>query len=562
MKVFSTAAVVGQAFKNAGRVKEIVSVFVRYGFAEVIQRIKLSGFVPAKASENPSSKHLPTEKRLRLAFEELGPTFVKFGQLLASRPDLLPQHVVEEFQVLQDNVKALPYEVIESHLEEQLKVSMGTVFESFEEQPLAAASIAQVHGAILQSGERVAVKVQRPGIDRVVQNDISILRGLAELLERYVPETRLFNPRGMVEEFFYSMQQELDFHVESNNIRKIKKNLEDLKNIRIPTVYSQWCTGKVLILERIEGIRVSDREAILAANINPSDLVESGCDAFFHMVLEDGIFHGDLHAGNLFAQPGGAIGIVDFGIVGRLSKRIKESVTTMFIAIMDEDYESLASEYVYLSQSTGETDINLLQKDLMDLISPYIGMAIGDVNIGHILMKSTSVAARHHLRVPRELMLLFKAIVTIEGLGKKLDPSFDLLQVGTRLARQALSARYSREQILKDLVVVGRDLQQLIEIVPRLSKRFLRKWSQNGFAFETRSKDVVRLARAVEVLGLAAVQSAFGLALYALGIFLWSHDTGPALLNIPTAGPVAILAGTIVFISAGLSLRGRINKEK
>ncbi|MCB0403980.1 MAG: AarF/ABC1/UbiB kinase family protein [Bdellovibrionales bacterium] len=548
MKVLGTAQVVTQTFKNAGRMRDIVGVFVAHGFADLVHRLRLTKFLPEKYRVNPDFQQLPIPERLRLAFEKLGPSFVKFGQLLATRPDLIPDAYVEEFQKLQDRVSTVPFDEIRKQIESELGQKVEDSFESIDQAPLAAASIAQVHSAVLKTGERVVIKVQRPGIDKTVSNDISILRGLAVLMERYLPETKLFNPTGMVDEFFRSIHQELDFHVEANNIRKIKKNLVGMKQVAIPVVYGDLSTARILVLERFEGVRFSDREAILAGNIKPAEIIETGCDAFFHMVLQDGIFHGDLHAGNLFVLKDGRIGIIDFGMVGRLSKRIKESVTTMFIAIMDEDYESLASEYTYISHMTGESDLNRLQKDLMDLISPYIGMAIGEVNIGHILMRSTAVAAQHNLRVPRELMLLFKAIVTIEGLGKKLDPTFDLLSVGNRLAKQALSSRYSKEQVLKDMVVVGRDLQHLAETLPRTAKRFLRKWSQDGFVFETSSKDTQLLANSVKASAHVLALSALGVCLFALGTVFLILNHGPFLWGVPIPATLTLVVAVSVML--------------
>ena len=255
MKVISTATNLAQAFKNAGRVSEIVRVLVKHGFIDLLHRMNLSRFLGEREVVDPSYAALPVPERLRLSFEELGPTFVKLGQLLATRSDLIPEAYVDEFSKLQDNVTTVPFEEIRVFLESDLKAPIQDVFSEFENAPKAAASIAQVHFAILKSGEKVAVKIQRPGIDKIIQNDISILRGLAVLLEKYIPEVEPFNPVGLVEEFFQSILYELDFRVESNNIRKIKYNLRELEKISIPKVYEAFSSSKVLILERFEGIR-------------------------------------------------------------------------------------------------------------------------------------------------------------------------------------------------------------------------------------------------------------------------------------------------------------------
>jgi ubiquinone biosynthesis protein len=550
MKIFQTASTLTQAFKNAGRVREIMTVLVKHGFWDVMHRMQLSRFLPTKDKENPTYASLPVAQRLRMSFEELGPTFVKLGQLLATRSDLIPEEFVEEFEKLQDQVPAVPYSEIEKFLSTEWKSGLDSVFSEFDREPIAAASIAQVHGARLKTGEKVAVKIQRPGIEKTLHSDISILRGLAALLDKYVPETKPFNPIGLVDEFFQSILYELDFRVESNNIRKIQENLKELSQIVIPKVYAEHGTARVLVLERFEGIRFSDREAIVAEKIDPHVIIEAGCDAFFHMVMRDGLFHGDLHGGNLFILKDGKIGIIDFGIVGRLSRRVQDGIITMFIAIMDEDYETLANEYLSLCSPGGEVDVNQFQKDLMDTISPYVGMSLGEVNAGKILLRSTSIAAHHRLKVPRELMLLFRAIVTMDGIGKKIDPTFDILTLGTKLARQVITARYSKERLTKDFIILGRDLQDTLSTLPRLLKRFLRVWSHNNFAFETKSKDAAHLVQAVQQFSRHFVVSTAGIALVAVGIAFLLSEKGPTLGNFPLGAIISFGAAAYLFGSS------------
>lgn len=533
MKVISKAAQISQAFKNAGRLKEILGVLVSTGFLDLMNRMKLTSFLPERHSEDPKLKTLPLPVRLRIAFEKLGPGFVKLGQLLASRPDLIPEPFVAEFSKLQDQVATLPFAAIKNQIEKELEKPLEAVFSSFDEVPLAAASIAQVHSAVLVTGQVVAVKVQRPGIDKILHTDISILRGLAGLLEHYVPETRPFNPVGLVEEFFQTILYELDFRIEANNIRKIRAQLQHSKRVIIPEVFADFSTQKVLVLEKFEGIRFSNREAILAQGIDPKSIIEAGADAFFQMVMRHGLFHGDLHAGNLFVLSDGRIGIIDFGIVGRLSRRVQDSIISMFIAIMDEDYETLAIEYVTLCSPTGDTDIVQLQKDLMDTISPYVGLVLGEVNVGKLLLQSTSIAAKHQLKVPRELMLLFKAIMTIDGLAKTLDPDFDILQLGNRLAKEVVASRYSKERVTKDLLILARDLQDTLETFPKLLKRFLRKWSQNGFAIEISQKEASLLPDALMSLAYYALAIATSLVFFVLGTLLWWKGFEPVLFDVP-----------------------------
>lgn len=556
MKVISTATTIGQAFKNAGRVKEILAVLVSHGFADLIHRMKLSRFLPARYVEIPRLQQVPFAERLRNSFEDLGPTFVKLGQLLATRPDLIPENVVEELQKLQDNVVSVPFAEIQKFCESEWKRPLNECFSQFDSEPMAAASIAQVHGAVLNSGERVAVKIQRPGIAPIIHNDISILRGLAQLLERYIPESRPFNPTGLVEEFFHTILEELDFRVEANNIRKIKSNLKSFERISVPVVYAEMSTSRVLVLERFDGIRFSDREKIIAAGIKPADIVELGSEVFFHMVMQDGLFHGDLHPGNLFVLKDGHIGIIDFGIVGRLSRKVQDSIIIMFTSLIDEDYETLAYEYVNLCVPSGQTDLNRLQRDLMDTISPYVGMQLGEVNAGRLLLRSTSIAVRHQLQVPRELMLLFKGMVTIEAMGKKLEPEFDIMSVGNRLSKQVLTSRYSKERLLRDFLVIGRDAQGLVERLPRLMKRFLRIWSQNNFAIETRSPDTADLSLSVRQLAYSGMLSTLATLLFALGITCLVQERPPQLLGLPVVSWLCFIAA-VMMLGRGLLILGK-----
>jgi len=531
MKVISTAANISQAFKNAGRVREILAILVSTGFLDLMNRMKLSRFLPERQTEDPGFKNLPLPMRLRIAFEKLGPGFVKLGQLMASRPDLIPEPFVEEFSKLQDQVATLPFSEIKSQIEEELKRPLNEVFLHFDEQPLAAASIAQVHSAVLKTGQPVAVKIQRPGIDKILHTDISILRGLANLLENYIPETKPFNPQGLVEEFFQTILFELDFRVEANNIRKIKGQLSKSTQVAIPEVFSEYSSQKVLVLEKFDGIRFSEREKIIAEGIDPKKIIETGADAFFQMVMRNGLFHGDLHAGNLFVLTDGRIGIIDFGIVGRLSRRVQDGIISMFIAIMDEDYETLATEYITLCSPDGDTDIALLQKDLMDTISPYVGLVLGEVNVGKLLLQSTSIAAKHKLKVPRELMLLFKAIMTIDGLAKKLDPDFDILQLGNRLAKEVVASRYSKERVTKDLLILARDLQDTLETFPKLLKRFLRKWSHNNFAIEVKSKEAELLPNAILKATYYLVMCVTSIGLLIVGSHFWNKSIEPLIFD-------------------------------
>ena len=364
---------------------------------------------------------------MRMCFEELGPTFVKLGQLLATRPDLVPPEFVEEFKKLQDQVKPLSYSEIKNVVDHQFG-NQGEVFKEFSEQPYAAASIAQVHPAILKDGTEVVVKIQRPGIREVIDDDVSILYMIADLLQKNFEELKVFNPVGIVDEFFRTLELETNFVVEANNIRRFAENFKNEPQIVIPKVYLEYSGRNVLVMEKLEGEPLHSLRDIEDAE--KEKVIKSGIHAFFKMVFKHGLFHGDLHAGNMFILPNQKIGLIDFGVVGRLGSKTTDSIAAMFVALATEDYERLAYEYIDLAPYDERINGDQFARDLRSLIAPYFGLTLKNVNLGHLLMDSTSIAARHHVKVPSELMLFFKAIVTVEGMGRQVIPDFDLLPYG------------------------------------------------------------------------------------------------------------------------------------
>ena len=486
-----TGRQLGQAVKNVQRLGQMIAVFKKYGFMDVVDRLNLGKFLPSKKSETAEkiAEYSP-QKRLRLAFEELGPTFVKLGQLLSTRSDLLPESYIEEFTHLQDQVQPLSFDVVASVIEAELGKKLEDAFLEFKKAPLAAASIAQVHEATLLSGEKVVVKVQRPGIDKIIETDISLLAFVATLLERYIPETRVIGPTTIVAEFFQTLNYELDFVVEANNIKKITENTADTPEVVLPKVYKNLSTHKVLTLEKFEGIRVNDLKALDAAGVDRKKIVEIGAKTFFKWVMMDGLFHGDLHGGNLFILPGNRLGIIDFGIVGRLSQKSRDQLTSMVVSLMTEDYENLCYEYAELGSAGVAIDFDGFQREVRNSLSPYLGLSISEMNVGRILIEATQIATQYQIKVPGDWMLVFKAIVTIEGMGRALDPEFDLLKIGQSLMGDLMKNQYSPQRLSKELTWVAKDSAQLLKILPRQIRWMFRKFNSNDFAFEIKSREL------------------------------------------------------------------------
>ncbi|MEK6554710.1 MAG: AarF/ABC1/UbiB kinase family protein, partial [Bdellovibrionota bacterium] len=394
-----------------------------------------------KIVSNDDALAYTVPERIRLSFEELGPAFVKFGQLLATRPDLVPPEYSEEFKKLHDQVHTLPWPDIKGVLNHHFGQDLSQVFKEFDQTPLAAASIAQVHTATLLNGDKVVVKIQRPGIEAIIEEDLSVLYTLAELIEKYIPEARIYSPLQAVDEFARALELETNFIIEANNVRRFKENFASEPSIKVPEVYAHLSGKRVLVLEALDGIPLSHKNALDQEGISPEQVLKTGLRCYLKMVFSDGLFHGDLHAGNFFVLKNNRIGLIDFGVVGRLNRKTQSSIASMLIALATEDYDRLAYEYVDLAPYSDHVDVDLFARDLRDLISPYYGLTLKNVNVGKLLMDSSGIAAQYRLQLPAELIMFFKSIVTIEGMGRVIMSDFNFLAYSLEFASELMQSR-------------------------------------------------------------------------------------------------------------------------
>jgi ubiquinone biosynthesis protein len=528
-----------------------VGVFAKHGFHNVAERVRLGKFLVERLSAKDGIEKLTAAERVRLSFEELGPTFVKLGQVLASRPDLIPADYVQEFERLHDRVQPLPFETVRAVLEEEFGDRLDDLFASIDSAPLGSASIAQVHAAKLRTGEDVVIKVQRPGIVQTISDDLSVLYMLAELLARYIPETRIYRPVSIVDEFFKTLEFETNFIVEANNLRRFAANFPGEKDPRIPKVHLELTTERVLVMEALKGIPLSQDEALRQPDIDPREVIRCGLRAYLKMVFIDGLFHGDLHAGNFFVYPGNQIGLIDFGVVGRLNPKTQTAIANMLLALSKEDYERLALEYVDLAPFTDRVNLDLFARELRELIAPFYGLTLRNVNLGKLLMSSGSIAARHHLTVPTELMMFFKSIVAIEGLGRRIDRDFDFLSASLEFAGDLAKFQLDPNRMVHDMSEVARESRNFIASLPRQLSFFLRKINSPDHAIRLNIRGLDELRRAVEITrNLLFLGLIIGSLILSASIVFTMPGEPHRLWGLPTVSFVLYLLAAVLSVAA------------
>jgi len=460
--------------KDVARFREIAQVFITHGFGWVVAQLRLrrelqidhQGEDTGRAALNSPD----TGKRLVKALTLLGPTWVKFGQILSTRPDAIPESIIVELQTLQDAVEAIEFADIDSQLQRNLGKEWRSKFERFEEAPLASASIGQVHEAVLLEGQRVVLKIQRPDIRSKIESDLNILHTIAGYLEEAFPEAHIMDLRGMVRGFAKSLAQELDYRTEAGNMDRFRRNFEGHPDVHVPAVYKQLSTDQVLTMEYIDGRKF---DKVIEEGRAPDDLVRRYFNVAYKMLFVDGFFHGDLHPGNILLMEDGRLGLLDCGMVGRLSPSRKEKVIDIIHAVINEDLDLLARTFYSLAIPQGPVDYPAFEADCIALAEQYlVGVPLSQIEIGGLFQQLVEGAARHDVRMPTDFTMMFKAILTTEGLAKALAPDVDPIELARPFITEMITERYSperlKQQAIRDLVAFSGMARSIPTAVPML----------------------------------------------------------------------------------------------
>ena len=482
-----------RTYRNVNRVRQIVNVFLKYGFGKIIDQIHLSGSIPFRRrfrtfGQWPSLKGPTVPERLRMAFTELGPSFIKLAQILSSRPDLITKQFSDEFKKLQDRVPPFPVEEAIGIIEEEIGLPMTRIFSYFDNTPVAAASIAQVHHGRLLDGSDAIVKIQRPGIREQIETDISILKTVAALMERYIPESAFFNPAGIVEEFSRTVRKELDFTEEARNGCRFKRNLQGNPDVYIPKIFAEFTSERIIFMEKIEGVRIDDIQGITRLGLDRVRLAKIGVDAYFKQILEDGFFHADPHAGNIFAMPDGRIAFMDFGIVGRVTPQLRETMANTFLALINRDYDMLIEQYIELGLVPEHADLEVFRRefksDLLDFLEPLYGLTLKELNFAEYMDTVTHLAVKHSLRIPSDLLLVNKAMLILQNLGLELDPGFDFIAAAEPYARKLIKERVRPSRIYEKAKRNFVEVSDFFVLFPKQMKQIIRKLLRDDIHFK------------------------------------------------------------------------------
>jgi ubiquinone biosynthesis protein len=455
------------ATRNIGRLSEIAQVAVKHGFGYFFERHRFTDLFPwisrDGAAETPSDRG----RRLREMLDELGPTFVKFGQLLSTRPDIVPPDIVVELQKLQDDVRPIPFANVERVIQEDLGMTIEQAFLEFDEQPTAAASIGQVHHAVLPNGERVAVKVQRPNAPRQIESDISLLYQAARLAKERVRALDFIDAEQVVDEFARSIRSELDYRAEARNAERFRRNFAGATNVKIPRVYWTYTRRRVLVLELLEGTQLADLDHASLTHAERRDLAYRIAETWMTMIFRHGFFHGDPHPANIFVLDGGAsIGLVDFGQVGQLTDEDMSRLTGLFIDAANERVDAIPRRLAELGVRYPRDREEEFADELRDVYYRYYGVSLAEIDPLQVIREAFEIIYRMNLRLPTRFVLLDKAIATLASVGIDLYPDFNVFEVAKPYARNLMIERFSPERMLSRAQKESGDLIRIAAALP------------------------------------------------------------------------------------------------
>jgi ubiquinone biosynthesis protein len=538
---------------------EIISVLSRYGLADWLSQLNIDFAKDALRNRDGEilARHT-RETRIRMALTDLGPTFIKLGQLLSTRPDVVGIELADELRKLQTGVPSDPPKAVRELIAAELGESVEELFARFDDVPVASASIGQVHRATLRDGTEVVVKIQHAGIESVIREDLEVIAGLAQLAE-HVPELVPYRPKSMAAEMARTLRRELDFALEERNLQQFAAQLADNTGVRVPKTYPEFCTSRVVTMEWLDGIKLSDTARLRAAAIDLAEIARRGAALYVDMIFTHGFYHADPHPGNILLLPGNVIGLLDFGMVGRIDERLREDIESMLMSIVNRDVLMLTSIIKRVGTTPAELDESALAVDVADFVGNYATQSLSHFNVGAALNEIIEIVRRHRIFLPAQVSLLIKTLVTLEGTGRMLHPDFSLLEIMQPFHRQMILRRLSPARQMRKMRRIYWEFENLLEVLPGRTLDILQQIQSGKFDVHLQHRGLEPSVNRL-VLGMLASALFLGSSLllsYEVRPVLFPDDGFLGIRNLSILG----LAGSSTALLIGLRLLRAIGKS-
>jgi ubiquinone biosynthesis protein len=523
--------------RNVRRAGEIVGVLAKYGLADWVKDLDYHWIQERiKSLDGQRIPDLKIEERVRLAFTELGTTFIKLGQMLGTRPDLIGPEMARELADLQTAVPADPPDTVRATIEAEFGRPLGESFAQFSDAPLASASIAQVHVARLHSGEQVVVKVRHAAIEDKIMPDLDILTDLAGWAEKHVSQTRRYQPATVARQFRRTLLRELDFTFERRNLEEFAEHFAQDNTVHFPHTYTEYSRRRVLTMERLEGILGTDSAALVASGADLDELARRGANMYLQMIFRDAFYHADPHPGNLMLLPGGVVGVLDCGMTGRLDEEMAEGLDEMLMAIINHNSADLAYVILRLGSAPPGTPHDQLRADLTDFVADFVGQSIQDLDLGSVLSSFFEIIRSYNITLPPALSLLLRTLIELEGTAQRLSPSFNLAEVFRPFYTTMVSQRLSVRRILGRLQHAYHDWERLAQSVPRDLNDVLKRVREGTFSIHLDHRHIHPVINRL-VLGMMTA------ALFVSSALLWSMKAPPMIGGVSALGGAGYIVG-------------------
>ena len=543
--------VIGRTYRHLNRYRQILTVLFKYGFGDLVDVLKIEqyleiGLQMISRKRREQVDRLTRSERVRMALEELGPTFVKLGQMLSTRPDLIAVEFIEELSKLQDRVPPFSYAEVSQIIESDLGGLPENIFEHFEESPLAAASIGQVHRARLKDGEEVVVKVQRPGIRKIIEVDLEIMLHLASLMERHLEEFQVNRPARIVEEFARTLEKEIDYTIEASHIERFSRQFIDDATVYVPKVFRETTTERVLTMEYIEGVKASEIERIDKEGLDRKVITARGADLILKQVFDHGFFHADPHPGNIFVLPGNVICYLDFGMMGSIDRQSREDFADLVHSVVRRDESGAMQALLMLTQYDEEPDTRLLSRDLADFMGQHLYRPLKDLHMEKLLQQLMELISRHRLQTPPDLFLMLKALATVEGVGLSLDPEFHMINQAAPFVKRVKMEQLHPKRVASDILKSGVDLVRLMQEIPGELRELLRQMKRGKVKMEFEHRGLEPMQTTYDQISNRIAFSIVIAALIVGSALIVLSKTPPFLFGIPVIGIIGFVAAAVM----------------